>query len=134
MVAGCVRRIQGEFGQETFSRRISGGDLFELEQISLAGLGISWMRSRYGSYQKRAAFEINGPFRISSRLIPSSRLQSAVASRHRPEIDYAVFSPAGSTIAKPTPPSPLFHGSSALKAKAVATAASAASVNKALSD
>src|SRR5438105_15675279 len=40
LVARRVRRIQCEFGQEAFARRISGGDLLELDQVSPPRFGV----------------------------------------------------------------------------------------------
>ena len=40
LIAGCIRRVEGQFGQKPLARRIAGGDLFELQQIGLPHLGI----------------------------------------------------------------------------------------------
>ena len=38
--AGCVRRIERQFGQEAFARRIARSDLLELNEIVEAGRGV----------------------------------------------------------------------------------------------
>ena len=40
LVAGGVGRIERQFGEEALARGIAAGDLFELDQIGAAGLGI----------------------------------------------------------------------------------------------
>ena len=40
LVAGGIWRIERQFGEETFARRIAAGNLLELQQIGLAGVGI----------------------------------------------------------------------------------------------
>ena len=40
LVAGRVGRIERQFGEEALARRIAAGDLFELDQVGAAGLGI----------------------------------------------------------------------------------------------
>src|SRR5258708_31382914 len=40
LVAGGVGWIEREFGEETFARRVSARDLFELDQIGAAAIGI----------------------------------------------------------------------------------------------
>jgi hypothetical protein len=65
LIAGCVRRIQREFGQETFASRISGGDRFQLEQISPARLGILMDVFEMRFVPKASALQVDRPFRIS---------------------------------------------------------------------
>ena len=63
MVAGCVWRIEGQFGQEAFARGIAGRDLFELKQV-----GAPRRRVFMDAFQVRLVpepdvFEIGRPFR-----------------------------------------------------------------------
>ncbi len=40
LIAGCVRWVQSEFGQEALARRISASDLLELNELGASNLGI----------------------------------------------------------------------------------------------
>ena len=60
LVAGGVGRIQREFGEEAFARRISGGDLLSWSKSARRVSASSWMRSRCGSYQRRARSRSTG--------------------------------------------------------------------------
>ncbi|MNY61023.1 hypothetical protein D3C86_1976490 [compost metagenome] len=40
LIAGRIRRIKRQFGEEPFARGVTRGDLFELQKVRLAGLRI----------------------------------------------------------------------------------------------
>ena len=40
LIAGCIRRVEGQFCQKPLARRIAGRDLFELKQVGFPNLGI----------------------------------------------------------------------------------------------
>src|SRR4051812_25588719 len=65
LVAGRIGGIQGELGQEAFARRISRGDLFELEQVSPTSFSVFVDAVEMRFVPEACALQINGPFRIS---------------------------------------------------------------------
>ena len=67
LVAGRIRRIERQFGQEAFAGGIAAGDLFELDQIGAAGLGILVNAVEMRFVPEPRALEIGRPFRISRR-------------------------------------------------------------------
>jgi hypothetical protein len=97
LIAGRVGWIQCEFGQETFARRVTGGDLFEFKQVSSPGIGIFMMRSRCGSYQRRARSRSTGhsEYRrlpnVSTNLCQSSPARGGVGRPASAAIEFYVF-------------------------------------------
>ena len=63
LVAGRVRRIERQFGQEALARRIAAGDLLELDQVGAAGLGILVDALEMRLVPQPRAFEIGRPVR-----------------------------------------------------------------------
>jgi len=68
LVAGRIRRIERELGQEFLARAIAARDLFELHQIGAARLGILVDAIEMRLVPKPHALEIGRPFRIAQVL------------------------------------------------------------------
>ena len=85
LVAGRIRRIQRQFGQEAFARRISRRDLLELQQVRPPRFGIFVDTVEMRFVPQAGPLQIDRPFRIAeiaqrSRRSSSSRRRCAVAS------------------------------------------------------
>jgi len=55
LIAGCVRRIEGELRQEPLARRIAARDLLELNEVRAPRGGILVNALEMGSYQSARA-------------------------------------------------------------------------------
>ena len=87
LVAGRVRRIERQFGQESLARRIAGGDLLELQQIGLRGCGVLVAGVRDAA-RTSAAHAPNPPARrralqAAGRVVDEARPVFAGARRRR---------------------------------------------------
>src|SRR5207237_6593840 len=65
LVAGRVRRIQGEFRQEAFARGISAGYLFKLNEVGAPDLGVFVDAVQVWFVPEAGALQVRWPFRIS---------------------------------------------------------------------
>ena len=61
LVAGRVRRVERQFGEEALARRIARGDLFELQQIGSARAGILVDALEMRLVPAARTFEFGGP-------------------------------------------------------------------------
>src|SRR5581483_4869864 len=65
MIAGRIRRIQGEFGQEALARGIAPSDLFELNEISTPNLGVFVEAVEMRFIPKAGTLQDRRPLRVS---------------------------------------------------------------------
>ena len=65
LVAGGVRRIERQLGEEALARRIAAGDLLELDQVGAAGLGILVDAVEMRLVPEPRAFEVGRPVRAA---------------------------------------------------------------------
>ena len=66
LVAGGVRRIERQLGQEALARGIAAAICSSCSRSARRTAASSWMRSRCGSYQRRALLELGRPARAAA--------------------------------------------------------------------
>ena len=76
LVAGRVRRIERQFGEEALARRIAAGDLLELDQVGAARLGVLVDALEMRLVPQPRALELGRP--------PARRAESPIGLRRRP--------------------------------------------------
>ena len=82
LVAGGVRRIERQLGQEPLARRIARGDLLELHEIGLRALRRRrGCARRCGSYQRRTSSSSAGQPAAAPRSLPHQRRRTPASAR-----------------------------------------------------
>ena len=83
LVAGRVRRIERQLGEEALARRIAAGDLLELDQVGAPCLGVFVSSFQVRFVPEPGAFEIRRPVRMAviSATAATNAFQSSPARR-----------------------------------------------------